>query len=354
MKPIGSSTKDCIWLIDSGASMHLSKIRKWFANFKPMTGKSVVLGDGRVIPVLGHGDIHVNITLFGRTSPCIFNNVLYVPDIAANLLSVSKMTEAGLNLSFNGQHCYIRSTSGDVIARAEKQDNCLYRVSVQPRAQSIESRQPAPVHLDVAVELNVASTNPSQDGRESAALQLAHKRMGHLNFKSLTMLRSHNMATDIPWPATVSKQDHGNLTDTPCESCQMGKSHRAAMPQAGVHRSKQPLELIHSDVCGPMRTASIGGQFIYFVTFIDDFTNFTVVYPMRSKSSTTMLQHFQAYKAYAENQTGKRIRCLRSDGEENISRKHLTIISANMASPGKLLHPTPPNTTAWQNEPIAR
>ena len=39
MKPIGSSTKDCIWLIDSGASMHLSKIRKWFANFKPIQAR---------------------------------------------------------------------------------------------------------------------------------------------------------------------------------------------------------------------------------------------------------------------------------------------------------------------------
>ena len=130
MKP---STKACDWLLDSGASMHLCNTRQWFADFTPISGKSVALADGRVIPVLGRGRIDVDISVAGRSSLNILNEVLYVPDIAANLLSVAKMTEAGLQLSFHGQHCIIRSKQGAVIARAEKQDNRLYRILASAR-----------------------------------------------------------------------------------------------------------------------------------------------------------------------------------------------------------------------------
>ena len=97
-----------------------------------------------------------------------------------------------------------------------------------------------------------------------------------------------------------------------CDSCQMGKSHRAAMPQAASQRATQALELVHSDICGPMRAASLHQRAVYFVTFIDDYSRFTVVYAIRRKSEA--FQCFLAYKAYAENTTGKRLRCLRSDG----------------------------------------
>lgn len=84
------------------------------------------------------------------------------------------------------------------------------------------------------------------------------------------------------------------------------------MPHSSAHRTTQPLELIHSDVCGPLHVPSIGGKAIYFVTFIDDFTRYTVIYPIRRKDE--VFDHFQTYKAWAETSTGKRIRCLRSDG----------------------------------------
>jgi transposase InsO family protein len=301
-KPTGSTTEACEWLIDSGASMHLCNNRQWFADFQPVTDKKVILGDNRTVPALGCGRIDVDISSFGHKSSGEFNNVLYAPALAVNLLSVSKLTEAGLHLSFHGQHCIIRSQQGSVIARAEKEKTGnLYRLLIRPRLPPSPSANVA----QTQTLPEVATISSSQD--EQIHLRLAHERLGHLNVKALTQLRADNMATDITW----SSSDRTPAAFQ-CDSCHMNKSHRASMPQAGTQRATQPLELVHSDVCGPLQAQSIGAKAIYFVTFIDDFSRYTVVYPMQRKSE--VFDRFVIYKAWAETRTGKRVRCLRSDG----------------------------------------
>ena len=67
-----------------------------------------------------------------------------------------------------------------------------------------------------------------------------------------------------------------------CESCVQGKSHRLPFQQSSVERTSNPLELIHSDVCGKVRTQSLGsGE--YFVTVLDDHTRYVWVYILKQK-----------------------------------------------------------------------
>ena len=54
-----------------------------------------------------------------------------------------------------------------------------------------------------------------------------------------------------------------------CESCVEGKHHRSPFPTGGGMRAKEPLELVHTDMCGKMNSTSLGGA-QYFLTFIDD------------------------------------------------------------------------------------
>lgn len=74
--------------------------------------------------------------------------------------------------------------------------------------------------------------------------------------------------------------------------------------------TKIPLQLIHSNVVGPMKTNSIGGC-RFFVTFIDDFSQFTWVYPMKEKSEVFM--HFQHFLAFVENIFGCKLKTLHFD-----------------------------------------
>ena len=78
----------------------------------------------------------------------------------------------------------------------------------------------------------------------------------------------------------------------------------------GELRSTRKLQLVHSDVCGPMQTESFGGQ-KYFVTFIDDYSRCCAVYLMRNKSE--VLEKFKEFEASATNESNQRIGTLRTD-----------------------------------------
>jgi hypothetical protein len=75
-------------------------------------------------------------------------------------------------------------------------------------------------------------------------------------------------------------------------------------------RSQELLELVHTDVCGPMNKPARGG-YEYYITFTDDYSRYGYVYLMRRKSEA--FDKFKQFKAEAELQLGKHIKALRSD-----------------------------------------
>ena len=98
-----------------------------------------------------------------------------------------------------------------------------------------------------------------------------------------------------------------------CEGCLLGKQHRFPFSTSGAWRAKDLLELIHTDVYGPMRMPSHENN-RYFILFIDDFSIMTWVYFLKEKSKVFGV--FKNFKALAENQSGKWIKVLRSDRDK--------------------------------------
>ena len=94
-----------------------------------------------------------------------------------------------------------------------------------------------------------------------------------------------------------------------CEHCIYGKQNRLRFP-SGVTRAKGILNLIHSDVFGPVPVPSLG-KFMYYVSFIDDFSRNTWIYFPRKKSKVS--DKFKEFKALVENQTEKKKKILRTD-----------------------------------------
>jgi len=342
------------WWIDSGASQHICGVAEWFATYQPVKNRTVALANGHRIAAVGRGDIHVDLQLNGRLETGIFRDVLHAPGMAYNLLSVTRLTEAGLNVHFNGKECIIRSKDGRVIGRAtrEQGSTSMYAIHVRPHAGvgraalAFEEDEEVPELMGAdgvlpkrqVIGFSSTSATNSEDAiipsalaaREDLGLvhenyyaalanlqlkdnrtssqytpwQLAHLRMGHLHTKALAQLPS--MVADAEWIAVGAKD-----TAVPCEGCLLGKSHRDAMPSVATSRATKVLELVHSDVCGPLSTASLTG-FRYFVLFIDDFSRFTVAFPIVHKSD--VLDRFLTFKAWAETLTGARLRTLRTDG----------------------------------------
>lgn len=92
-----------------------------------------------------------------------------------------------------------------------------------------------------------------------------HMRFGHLNFDGLKALGDHKMVKGIP------KIDHLNQL---CEACLLGKHPRKSFPKQSISRATKLLQLVHADVCGPIKPESLGKSY-YFMLFIDGFSRKT-------------------------------------------------------------------------------
>src|SRR5271154_4992655 len=111
------------------------------------------------------------------------------------------------------------------------------------------------------------------------------------------------------------------------ESCVYGKQKRVSFMKTRKENKSEKLELVHTDVWGPAQVSSLGGSH-YYVTFIFDATRKTWVYCIKRKSD--VFDTFKKWKALVENETGKRLKCLRSDnGGEYCSKEFDNYCSYN-------------------------
>ena len=130
---------------------------------------------------------------------------------------------------------------------------------------------------------------------------LWHLRYGHLIFHSFKFLTSHALVFGLP-----KVEEHKEV----CEGCAKGKHARERFPKGSAWRAHHPLQLVHSDICGPMQTKSLGKS-SYFITFIDDYSRNYWVYFLKAKSEA--LDTFKKFKSLVENERGCKIKCLQTD-----------------------------------------
>ena len=121
---------------------------------------------------------------------------------------------------------------------------------------------------------------------------LMHKRLGHCSYSTLGEITRHGLILDMPIVAQL---------DCVCKVCEEGKSSRASLSNDSVKRAKARLELVHSDVCGPMSVESLSGS-RYFLLFIDDYSRRTWCYFLKNKSE--VFDKFVEFKACVEKEVG--------------------------------------------------
>ncbi|KAI3796396.1 hypothetical protein L1987_39066 [Smallanthus sonchifolius] len=126
-----------------------------------------------------------------------------------------------------------------------------------------------------------------------------HARLGHLNFDALKSLSKLAIGLhEIKHPTQV------------CNSCMVGKQTRSSFPKDSLYRDKTPLELIYADVCGPIAPKTHGGN-QYFLLVVDDHTRYMWVFTMKTKDEVA--NHLIDFVTRVENETGKKIKAIRSD-----------------------------------------
>lgn len=213
-------------------------------------------------------------------------NVLLVPSLHENLLSLVQLLENGYKLKFDNNMCNIY----------DKTDKKQVMTTIEMKNRTFS------LNIKYASALQATSNEPVSS--------LRHKRLGHVNYHNLKVLYNQRMVHGLPY----IKEMKGV-----CEGCAFGKQHRQSFPKGVSWRAKPKLELVHTDVCGPMENPS-HAQNRYFILFIDDYTRMTWVYFMRQKSAVFSI--FKKFKSLVEKQSGCHIKTLRSDnGTEYTSKE---------------------------------
>lgn len=269
------------WIIDSGCTAHVTYDRAAFTSYHPFDSPGTLdLGADSYTDIVGSGDVKISLHSNGCPTECLIHNVLYVPTLRYQLLSVSAMAKRGIRTQFDEHDAKLlqRSTS-TVLATATQRDG-LYT-------------------LDVADKSN-PSLPSSPEISLMTSLSIWHQRLAHVHPTGIKSMAERGIVKGI----NIGEDD---ISDK-CVGCVLGKSHRAPIPKVRKSFSTQLLQLVHSDVLGPVEVPSLGGA-RYFVSFIDDFSKWTVVYTMTHKSK--VLDCFKDYKALAEKHTSKNLQRIR-------------------------------------------
>ncbi|GAA0155217.1 hypothetical protein LIER_12991 [Lithospermum erythrorhizon] len=143
------------------------------------------------------------------------------------------------------------------------------------------------------------------EGSEKTGLW--HNRLGHISEKGMKLLVSNNL---IPKLKSV---DHHI-----CESCVLGNQKKISFIKTGVKHKSDRLELVHTNVWGPVPVGSVGGS-LYYVTFIDDATRKVWVYFMKHKSEVNGV--FKNWKAMIENETGLKKTILETPQKNGVAER---------------------------------
>ena len=289
------------WNTDTGATSHMTPHRNWLRNYTPYR-VPIRLADNRVIYSEGIGSVLFQPLINGI--PCRnveFSRVLHVPLLKNNLLAVLYLTRYKEFNVLISKHSMVFKRNKEVLFTASISDTDVGYLDGNT--------------IDCFENVHLASTLPLD-------LTLWHRRLGHHNYHSIQRMYKDNLVDGL-------RLDSEAKPDPICEPCLAGKMHANPFLSTEI-KSRELLQLVHTDVKHVGITSHSG--YLYWVTFIDDFSRFKAVMPMKRKSDT--FDCFKQYKAWAENITGKRIQAIQCDGGgEYISNEFNNYLATNGIEP---------------------
>lgn len=285
---VSSPNEQCAWIVDSGATSHMCRDKKSFSVLYQLEDPiDVVLGDGRTLSATGRGNVELDMVLpNGKVKTCTLHDVLYVPELSYNLVSVAKASQKGKTVKFTKSACYMLDKQHRMVAKATRVGG-LYQLECKPNHER-------------------AGFVEQSESKED----VWHKRFGHLGVGSLQSLAREGLVDGFDFDASKRL--------TFCETCPQAKQHRTKFSTSST-KAVEPLGLVHSDLCGKMNVTSHSGA-EYFLTFIDDKTRYVWVYFLRHKDE--VFEKFREWKSMVEKATGKKLKAIRTDnGGEFTSRQ---------------------------------
>ncbi|GJU41327.1 putative RNA-directed DNA polymerase [Tanacetum coccineum] len=248
-------------IIDSGCSGSMTGDKDKLSDFKEFKGGYVAFGnDSKGGRISGKGTI--------KTSCLDFEKVSYVEELKFNLLSVSQICDKKHNVLFTDKECLILSPKFKFV----DEDLVILRA---PRKNDVYSLDLKNIIPSGGITCLVAKAT------EDEAV-LWHRRLGHVNFKNINKLVKGNLVRGLP--SKTFKLDHS------CLACRKGKQHRASCKKIEERTVREPLELLHMDLFGPVSVESVNRK-KYCLVVTDDCSKFSWVFFLAYKDETYDMLH---------------------------------------------------------------
>ncbi|GJU21073.1 zinc finger, CCHC-type containing protein [Tanacetum coccineum] len=268
-----ATTDASIWYLDNGASNHITGTKSHFRDIDESTTGRVRFGDGSYVEIKGRGSISLGCRNHEQK---IVSDVYYIPNLKSNILSLGQLTEIGCKIIMDGNKLTLYDKNKKLLMKVERSKNRLYSIRLQ-----IE----APICLLANVD-NQA--------------WLWHARLGHLNFDDINKMTRKDLVEGIP------RINHAGQI---CDACLLGKHSRTPFPNQAKFRSKNPLDLVYGDLCGPISPATHSGKKLIFL-LVDDCTRFMWAYFLTSKDQA--FDTFKEFRQRIETEMRLKLRMLRT------------------------------------------
>ena len=258
------------WYPDSGATHHVINDGQNLTDPTLYQGlDQLQIGNGSSLTIYSIGSS----SLISRSYPLKLSNILHVPEIRKKLLSIYRLTNDNVvYVEFHATYCVVKD---------EETWKSLLRGTVKDGLYLLNQAHPPQVNMG-----------------ERTSLNQWHHRLGHPKMRVL-----QNVISIYGLPTLSSNK---NLL---CDACSSSKSHRLPYSHS-LHQTIKPLEIIHSYLWGPSPVISHNGN-RYYVIFVDDFTRYTWLYPLKLKSD--VLQVFIDFQHHVERQFNQKIINFQSD-----------------------------------------
>lgn len=223
----GTKSNEKTWVLDSGVTDHMTFVKNKFTSVR-YHRSLVELANGELIEAHGSGEVLLKLSDENGGCSITLKDVLYVPKLGGNLMSISRIAEKNLKVVLDYKHAHIKTSDEIVVATAFKNDR-LYKF--------VESEDVVCAQL----------TNVSNAQNPNTTLW--HRRMGHVHVTALKKIGCN---------VNLSVDDE-QLNDI-CGICHEGKMRAKPFPRMSTSKASKPLKLVHSDVMGPISPESKGGN----------------------------------------------------------------------------------------------
>lgn len=280
------------FILDSGATEHMANDPKFFDALTNISEIPIsVAKKNQCMTTNQCGNIRVKTFTDGDCKTKTMRDVLFVKDLKCNLMSIRNLTQHGYTVVFEGDKATVsHNGKPQFIAHTNGR---LYEVNFQLENDVFAG-------ISGEAKINTVTQN------------LWHFRLGHLNLADMQKMIRKEMALGMD-SITV------NTDSEPCEPCIYGKQSKMTQKPNKRPRSHRILELVHTDVCGPMSQPAWDGS-RYFVSFTDDFLRASMIYCIEKKSD--VMEKFTEFVAISEAQHGSKVAKVKLDnGGEYISNE---------------------------------